>query len=48
MTFEEYNYWLSTKASYENNLKNNRGHKQSIETLLEKIEKKLSGVVVVK
>jgi len=47
MTFEEYNYWLITKASYENNLKNNRGHKQSIEALLEKIANKLSGAVVV-
>ena len=46
MSVEEYDYWLSTKTSYENNLKNNIGHAESIKTLLSKIDKKLSSAVV--
>jgi hypothetical protein len=43
---EEYEYWLGTKSAYENNLKNNIGHAESIKTLLLKIDKKLSSAVV--
>jgi hypothetical protein len=46
MSVEEYNYWLSTKSSYENNLNNNIGHTESIKTLLTKIDKKLSSAIV--
>ncbi len=46
MSVEEYNYWLGAKTSYENNLKNNIGHMESIKTLLSKIDKKLSSAVV--
>lgn len=45
MSIEEYNYWLVTKSEYENNLKNNIGHSESIRTLLSLINKKLSSVV---
>jgi hypothetical protein len=47
MTPQEYDYWMQTKTAYETNLKNNYGHKASIETLLEKIERKLSNAIVV-
>jgi len=46
MSAEEYDYWLRTKSSYENNLKNNIGHAESIKTLLSLIDKKLSSAVV--
>ena len=46
MSVEEYDYWLSTKSSYENNLKNNIGHSESIKILLSKIDKKLSSAIV--
>ena len=38
---EAYNYWMSQKQIYETNLKNNIGHTESINTLLEKINNKL-------
>lgn len=47
MTPEEYDYWLRKKHAYEFNLKIGLGHKESIQKLLEKIEKKLSTKVVV-
>ena len=46
MSVEEYNYWLKTKAAYELNLKHNRGHKPSIEALIEKIDRKLSKAII--
>lgn len=46
MNVEEYDYWLSTKSSYENNLKNNIGHAESIKALILRIDKKLSSAVV--
>ena len=46
MSVEEYNYWLETKSAYENNLKNNIGHLESIKVLISKIDKKLSSAVV--
>lgn len=46
MSVEEYDYWLSTKSSYENNLKNNIGHTESIKILLSNIDKKLSSAIV--
>ena len=46
MSVEEYNYWLETKSAYENNLKNNIGHLESIKILISKIDDKLSSAVV--
>ena len=46
MSPAEYDYWMQTRAKYQANLNNNIGHKQSIEILLEKIEKKLTTSVV--
>jgi len=46
MSVEEYEYWLCTKTSYENNLKNNIGHAESIKILISKIDKKLSSMVI--
>ena len=46
MSVEEYNYWLETKSAYEDNLKNNIGHLESIKVLISKIDKKLSSAVV--
>jgi hypothetical protein len=47
MTPQEYDYWLKTKSSYEINLKNNIGHKASIETLINKIDTKLSKAIII-
>jgi hypothetical protein len=47
MTPQEYDYWMQAKFNYQTNLKNNHGHKASIETLLEKIERKLSKAIIV-
>ena len=46
MSPAEYDYWMQTRARYQANLNNKIGHKQSIELLLEKIEKKLATSVV--
>jgi len=46
MSPTEYDYWMQTRARYQANLNNNIGHRQSIELLLEKIEKKLATSVV--
>ena len=46
MKVEEYEYWLATKSEYENNLKNNIGHPDSIKVIISKIDKKLSSAVV--
>ena len=43
MRDEEFNYWFEKKQSYENSLKNNVGHRESIKNLLEKIHEKLAG-----
>ena len=42
MTEEELTYWLERKKAYETSLKNNVGHKESIQFLLEKIHNKLA------
>lgn len=42
MQLEEYTYWTETKRQYEYNLKNNIGHAESIRTLIDKIDTKLS------
>jgi hypothetical protein len=42
MSDEELTYWLDTKKAYENSLKNNVGHRESIVKLLEKINDKLA------
>jgi len=42
MTTEEFKYWFEQKKSYEQSLKNNVGHRESIEKLLEKIHHKLA------
>ena len=39
----KYYYWLERKKAYEISLKNNVGHKASIEQLLERINEKLTG-----
>jgi hypothetical protein len=46
MSWEDYSYWLTRKADYQRNLDAGIGHKQSIEALLEKINRKLSTAVV--
>ena len=43
---EEYNNWLKIKAAYESNLKNGIGHAESIQIILNKIDKKLNGTRV--
>ena len=43
MTEEHVQYWIERKEAYENSLKNNVGHKASIEQLLAKINEKLAG-----
>ncbi len=48
MTWEEYDYWLKCKEAYQRNLKLGIGHKPSIETLLDKIDRKLSKAIVVR
>lgn len=42
MSPSEYDYWLKTKAAYETSLRNGVGHAESIKTLIQKIDQKLS------
>jgi hypothetical protein len=45
MSPTEYDYWLRTKAAYETSLRNGVGHAESIKTLIQKIDTKLSKTV---